>query len=79
MDFLLSILTVIFVGLFIITALTFGFALLVWFIAAALVVTAFIMIRAWWFRFRFLRNNPQPKADQPPLIEGEYEEISNKK
>jgi hypothetical protein len=75
MDTILSILTVIFIGISLVVAFTLGFALLVWFAIFALIVTAFIFFRQFWNRWRFTSSN-KPGDQKSKVIEVEYEEIS---
>ncbi len=75
MDFLLSALTVLFVALLLAAAVTFGFVLLVWFLAVAFVIAAGVLIREWWRRWRFVRNAEQRP---PKVIDAEYKDITHR-
>ena len=78
METILSILTVLFIMALIGVALTFGFALLIWFVLFALIVTGVVALKQLWYRWRFLRGANTP-SDDLRIIEVEYEDISNKK
>jgi hypothetical protein len=64
------------VALVLATAVTFGFALLIWFFALATLIAVFFLVRDGWRRWRFL-HNARPKP--PTVIEGEYEDITHDK
>ena len=75
MEFLLSLFTVLFVALILATALTFGFALLLWIMVAAAVLTVAIFLRQLFLRWKFVRGaTPTP----PDVIEGEWRDISDR-
>ena len=76
MEFLSSALFVLFLALMIAAAVTFGFALLVWFVAVAMLLGTAMLLRQWWWRWRFLRS--ARKQEPPGVIEGEYKDISDK-
>lgn len=78
METIASILTVIFVGLLVAGALTFGFALLIWFGLFAAIVTALVMMKHLWYRWRFMRTNGQQEPDIQ-IIEVDYEEVPSDK
>lgn len=80
MDVIGSVLGGIFIALIVGTALTFGFILIVWFIGLGLAISAFFLLRSWWWRWRFLHNAEQPlKGKKPEIIEVEYLDITDKK
>ncbi len=63
--------------------LVFGFALLLWFLLFALIVTAFVVARQSWYRWRYSGYAVQESAEKSKpdtkIIEVEYEDISNRK
>jgi len=71
MELLISILTMIFIALVVGTALTFGVALLLWFLAMAALISAYMILRNALRRWRFIRNSAPPN-----VIEGDYRDIS---
>jgi membrane protein implicated in regulation of membrane protease activity len=78
METIASILTVIFVGLLVAGALTFGFALLIWFGLFAAIVTALVMLKHLWYRWRFMQTSGRQETDVQ-IIEVDYEDISSQK
>jgi hypothetical protein len=79
MDFLGHFLLAIFIGLVVFAALTFGFMLLVWFAAFAVTISLLIMLRSWIRRWLFLYWSRDRTPPQPPVIDAEYRDISDKK
>ena len=75
MDFILSILSFVFVGLIVVAALTIGFSLLLWFTAIGVVISLIIIARQYWYRWKFLRNH----QESTKIIEGVYKEITDHK
>lgn len=75
MDTILSVLTVIFIAISLVVAFTLGFALLIWFAIFALIVTGFIFLRQFWWRWRFTSSN-KSSAQQSKIIEVDYEEVN---
>lgn len=73
MEFLLSVLSVLFIALILATALTFGFALFIWFAIAAAIVSVMMVIRELWRRWWFIHHASPP----PDVIDAEYKDISN--
>ena len=62
-------------------ALTFGMALLLWFMLFALVVSAFVMARQFWYRLRYGKPPVQEDAAPPGItvIEVDYTDITHNK
>jgi len=77
MDFIGHFLLAIFVALVVMAALTFGFVLLAWFVAFAVVVSVLVMLRGWVRRWWFLYS-ARDRKPQPPVIDAEYRDISDK-
>jgi hypothetical protein len=75
MDAILSVLTVIFIAISLVVAFTLGFALLIWFAIFALIVTGFIFLRQFWWRWRFTSSN-KSSTQQSKIIEVDYEEVN---
>lgn len=77
MEAIASVLTVIFVGLLVAGALTFGFALLIWFGLFAAVITGLVMLKHLFYRWRFMQNNEMPPEAEMQIIEVDYEDVSS--
>lgn len=77
MDFLVTVLAVLFVALLVGAAVTFGFVLFVWFVALALVIAVSMLLRDWWRRWYFLRH--AAPRDDSQVIEGEYKDITHRR
>jgi membrane protein implicated in regulation of membrane protease activity len=75
MEIVFNIISFIFVGLIIAAALTIGFSLLLWLMAISVVATLVFILRQYYFRWRFLRENKQTTD----IIEGVYTEVIDKK
>jgi hypothetical protein len=73
MDFVVTILASIFIGLLLMVALSFSFVLLAWFVAVALAATAFMLVKQWYYRWRFLHD---AKVRPPRVIDAEYKDIT---
>lgn len=62
-------------------ALTFGMALLLWFMLFAFVVSLFVMARQFWYRLRY--GKPMPQENTTPagitVIEVDYKDITHHK
>jgi hypothetical protein len=78
MDFLFSALAVLFVALLVAAAVTFGFVLLVWFVALAVLIGASVFLREWWRRWYFLRH-AAPREESSQVIEAEYKDITDRR
>lgn len=78
MEFLLNLLTFMFVALVLGLAITIGFSLLLWCLAAGLLLSLLLMLRQRWQRWRFVRAN-EPAAGDIRVIEGVYTEITEKR
>lgn len=78
MEILGSIFLALFVILLIVTAATFGFALLSIFVAMTVMMAAFLIIRGWWHRWRFT-HPVESSSKAPGVVEGEYKDISDNK
>jgi membrane protein implicated in regulation of membrane protease activity len=76
MDIVLSLFSIIFIAMLLTVAVTFGFAILTFFVAIALVTALLITGREVWRRWRFVRNANQPQ-ERTHVIEGEYEVITH--
>ncbi|MDE3060123.1 MAG: hypothetical protein KGJ06_03855 [Pseudomonadota bacterium] len=76
MEALGTFLIAIFIALILGTALAFGFALIVWFMAVALLVAALVLIREWWRRWMFVRSARPPA---PHVTDAEYEDIEDER
>jgi len=79
MDAIGSILTAIFIAILIGVTLTFGFAIIAFILCVALVTTALIFIRQWWYRWRFVKNATKQERSDNKVIEGDYKDISGDK
>jgi len=80
MEFIGHILLAIFVALIVLAALTFGFVLLIWFVAFAVAVSAIVMLRAWWRRWWFLyssRDRRTPHRKSPTVTDADWRDISD--
>ena len=82
MDTVTTIISVFFIGLLIIAAVTFGFALLVFLISVAVVTAMLVYGQQLLLRWNFIRSatraEQKPPANSPKVIDVEYEDISNK-
>lgn len=76
METIVSFLTIILVVLLVGAALTFGFALLIWFGIFAAMITILMMLKQLWYRWRFMRTGGAPPEPETKIIEVDYEEIS---
>jgi membrane protein implicated in regulation of membrane protease activity len=74
MDFILTVITFIFVALILALAVTVGFWLLMWCIAVGLLFTIIIKLRQQWLRWRFVKN-AEPAT--PDVIEGVFRDITD--
>jgi len=74
MEFLISMISVIFVALLVGAALMFGFVLLAWFTLVVMVFTAFMLVRNWYIR-RFHRE-ATPRQSPPVIVDVEFKDIS---
>ena len=74
MEMIGTIFTIAFVALVIGAALTFGLVLFVWFLAAAALIVLLAILRAAWYRWRFL----QAAKHDTRVIEVDYQDISDK-
>ena len=72
MNILVTLITIFFAALLWAVVLTFGFALLLWFMAVAIIIMGAIMLRAWWYR----HFHKQPEPSGPVTIEVDYKNIS---
>ena len=81
MELLGTILTGLFVALILATAVTFGFALIIWFAIAGVTLAILFLLREWWRRWMFLRRGKMQEHDAQNvrIIEVDYEDISNKR
>ena len=81
MYILFSAVSIIFIGLIIAAALTFGFVILLWIFVALMVFTILTFLRDLWRRWWFVHNNAPPKQNPPQkapqIIEAEYTDISD--
>jgi hypothetical protein len=76
MDVLSAVFAAFFIGLLIVTAITFGLGLLVMLVTLAVCSLAFILIREKLRRWRFIRSaTPRPGKDST-IIEAQYTEIT---
>lgn len=75
MDFILSAVSFIFLGLIVVAAFTIGFSLLLWFTALGVIISLVIIGRQYLRRWRFLRNH----QESTKIIEGTYKEITDHK
>lgn len=78
MEFILSVLSVIFVGLIIFAALTIGLSLLMWFFAIGLVFSLILAAKRWWNRYQFVRHS-EASMHQADIIEGSYQDVTDEK
>lgn len=81
MDFLISVLTVIFVIVLIGTAFTFGAALLIAILIFSVVTAMFFFARQYFDRWMFVhsaRKREQESQATVTIIETEYEDLSDK-
>lgn len=78
METIITILTVVLVAMLVAATLTFGFALLIWFVLFAAIVTFFVMVRQLWYRWRFLHTSGHDPEPEIKIIEVEYEDLSKK-
>lgn len=78
MEFILSVLSVIFVGLIIFAALTIGLSLLMWFFAIGLVFSLILAIKRWWMRRDFVRRS-DASMQHADIIEGSYQDVTEEK
>jgi hypothetical protein len=80
MDIIFSVLSAIFIALVLAAAVTFGFIILVWIIAAALALAVLVSLRNLWRRWWFLHNSAPPRPSRrPDVIEGDYKDITDDK
>ena len=79
MDFVLTVIMVIFIGMLLAAAFTFGFTLLMIIIAPAGVMTLLTVGRELYRRWRFVRSATNWQEKPPPMIEGEFTDISEDK
>jgi hypothetical protein len=76
MDIALSIFGIIFVAVLLTTAVTFGFAILAFFVAIAFVTAFLITGREIWRRWWFVQHADR-RQEHKHVIEGEYEIIAH--
>ena len=83
MDFVVSLLTVIFIAVLIGTAFTFGAALLVAILVFSIITALFFFARQYIDRWLFVRGAQKREQEQGKttitVIEAEYEDLSDKK
>ena len=75
MEFIGHIFLAAFIALVLFASLTFGFMLLVWFIAFAVAASVLVMLRGWFGRLWFLYRTRDRKP--PQTIEVDYRDISD--
>lgn len=78
MDAVASIILVIFIATLIAVAVVFGFALLAFILSVALVTALLVVVREKWYRWRFISRARSMEAENPTVIEVEYQDITQK-
>ena len=78
MEFVAAFFTVVFVAIIIGTALTFSFALFVVFVVIAVLISAWVLLRQYWIRWRFIKSD-QRNQQSSKIIDAEYREITDNK
>lgn len=84
MEFIGSVITVIFVAIIIGTALTLGGALLLTIIGVSILMMFFFLLRGYFMRWRFVHNaekreNEAARGEHITIIETDYEDMTDKK
>ncbi|MFW0777045.1 MAG: hypothetical protein ACN2B6_04935 [Rickettsiales bacterium] len=74
MDIIGSIISIIFIGILVAVAVTFGFALLGFVLAVAFVTLLLVYLKSVWYRWRFVKN-ARPEQTDDTVIEADYEVI----
>lgn len=72
MDFILSAISFVFIGLIVAAALTVGLSLLVWFSLMGMVIFIYFLCRQYYLRWKFLRQHRED------VIEGVYIDVSDR-
>lgn len=75
MEIILSILAVLFIGLLLATAFTFGLAILVIFSGILIASLAYVLLRDWWRRWRITHGRDRADRANVTIIEAQYTEI----
>lgn len=78
MEFIVTILTAVFIAMLIGLTITFGFTLLFIIIATSVLAGFFALIVAAWRRWRFVHSQPFPNEKRTEIIEVEYTDITDK-
>jgi hypothetical protein len=79
MEIVFSIITIIFVGIVLGLALTFGLVLIVWLVGLAMIVTAISLLRGQLRRWRFVRNAEYHEKNDVRIIDADYKDITDHK
>lgn len=79
MDAFFSILGIIFVTLLIAAALTFGITIILFFLGVAFLTAFLIMLREYWYRWRFVHRASKHEKEAQGVIEADYTDITHSK
>ncbi|NBO19017.1 MAG: hypothetical protein EBV03_07305 [Proteobacteria bacterium] len=73
MDIIFGAVTFVFVALVIITAITIGMSLLVWFMLVGAMLSLYVAVRRRWMRWQFIRE----AESTTQIIEGDFKDLTD--
>ncbi|MCE2926411.1 MAG: hypothetical protein LW823_02015 [Rickettsiales bacterium] len=78
MDIIGTLLSIVFISILIALAVTFGFAMLLFILAVAVVTAVLVLLRNGFTRWRFIKSVSRQEQSSIKVIDGDYKDITHK-